>query len=52
VERRGIMERAIEVILVVLEFLAGRLGFALVPVEDAEGIFEAGIPYRLRGEGS
>lgn len=43
---------AIEIILVALDWLAGRLGFALVPVEDAERLACAEIPYRLAKGGA
>lgn len=46
------MSRVVEIILVTLEFLAGRLGFALVPVEDAERLACAEIPYRLAEGGT
>lgn len=39
--------RLAEIALTVLDWLAGRLGFALVPVEDAEALAGMEIPYRL-----
>jgi len=42
----------VEIILVALDWLAGRLGFALVPVEDAEALADvrvAGWPVAERG---
>ena len=40
-------DRAIEIILVVLEFLARRFGFGLVPIEDAEALAETPVPYEV-----
>lgn len=39
-------DKALEIILIVLESLVHRLGFGLVPLEDAEALANTPIPYK------
>lgn len=41
-------DQAIQIILVMLEFLSHCFGFGLVPVEEAEALASTPIPYELQ----